>query len=186
MIQDELEPSSPGGDGPDRVTIPSRPIESGVYSWGWVDYGDYGPDGRPESISVVMFSDPSDRNTMASIRKVLSRPGWLTVLTIYGPLFVAYLAMSFGDIAEHGWLVQLALGLTLFSGWRLWGHCRNLRLLSQATVLWGDRGLENYAAGRAFLRALNRPALARDDLFAYFDLRVHSDELKKLLSDTSY
>lgn len=167
-----------------RVSISDRPIEAGVYEWGWVEYRGYGPTGRPAEISVVMFDEPTSRKAMATRKRILTRPRWRSLLACYGPITFGFLAMSFGNLEANGWLGQLALILAGVSGWQMWKYTRAIRSLGNATEVWGNRELENYIAGREFLRALTHRDLLKGDPFAYFNLRSQARELEGVISDT--
>lgn len=180
-----------GEDGKDsmksgRISISDRPIEAGVYGWGWVEYRGYGPTGCPAEISVVMFDEPASQKTMATRKRILTRPRWRTLLACYGPIVFGFLAMSFGDLEANGWLGQFALLMAVISGWQMWKYTQAIRSLKHATEVWGNRELENYIAGREFLRALTHRGLIADDPFAYFNLRSQARELDGVISDGSY
>ena len=186
MSQQSIDPFEDGGKDrmkSGRISIADRPIEAGVYEWGWVDYRGYGPTGRPAEISVVMFDEPTSRRAMANRRNILTRPRWRNMLASYGPIVFGFLAMSFGNLEDNGWLGQFALLMAAVSGWQMWKHNRAIRSLETATEVWGNRDLENYIAGREFLRALTHRDLPRGDPFAYFNLRSQARELEGLISD---
>lgn len=170
----------------DSVSIPDRPIEAGVYSWGWVSYGGYDDDAKPTELSVTMFDEPTTEKAMGSLRRLAERSYWLSMLICYGPMTFGALAVTLGNVREYSWLSQLALGTMVISGWLILKRLRGTKELSKCTVLSANRNLENYLAGKDFLRALSNPALSRGDLFAYFDLRARSSELHKALSDDVY
>jgi len=174
--------------GSNKITIPERPIEAGVYSWGWVDYGDYkGPHREPQRISVVMFTEPTTPRAMAALKRTLSRPRWLSMSLCYGPLVLGFLLLLIlGSLGQPSGLNPLYIVAIVFSGWQTWKYAQSLKGLSKATEVWGDRTLENYIAGREFLRALTHRDLPRGDIFAYFNLRAHAGELREVISDTSY
>lgn len=189
MIQDPVDPfgdDSTAKMRSGRVAIADRPIEAGVYSWGWVEYKGYGSDSKPTEISVVMLNEPKDQKAMASAKKILTRPRWRSLLACYGPLVIGFLAMCFGDLSANGWIGQFALLMAGISGWQIWKHSQVIRGISDATEVWGNRDLENYIAGREFLRALSHEDLPAGDLFAYFNLRASAAELKNVISDTRY
>lgn len=167
----------------EKIAIPDRPIEAGSYSWGWVSYGDYDRAGKPSSISVVMFDEPTDPKSMASLQKTLTRPRWRSNLLCYGPAGLAFIAMMANTAQGNGLLGQLSLALAALSGWQIWKYTRALRKLAGAVEVWGDRDLENYIAGRSFLKALGQRGLPEGDLFAYFNLRAQATELKSVISD---
>ena len=159
MSTDSLE-SEPVDAG--RSSISERPIEAGAYSWGWVDYGDYGQDGKPQSISVVMFDEPTDPGAMGSLRRWSSRPYWLTMLICYGPVISGAVAVSIlGGAQGQSWISHLALGTTILSGWQIWKHTRNGRTMAGALELTADRRMEDYIAGRELLRTLADSRLQR-------------------------
>lgn len=169
-----------------RLSIPERPIEAGVYSWGWVDYHGYDRSGKPSEISVVMFSEPSDSRRMAKLRRWLSRPNWLNLLLCYGPLVLGVIAVGSNSLAQIGWISELALVGAAFSGWQFWKQIRNLRTIGGAVQLDANRNLENYSAGREFLRLLSHSGLGQDDIGAYFNLHAQTVELKCVISDDWY
>lgn len=166
-----------------KITIAERPIEAGVYSWGWVDYSGYDSRSEPTEISVTMFTEPTNRRSMAQLRRIVSRPRWVSMLFSYGPVILGFFLVTSGNIAENGWLGQLALLLVAVSGWQIWRYSRALKELSGATAVWGDRNLENYIAGKGFLLALTHRDLPQGDIFAYFNLRAQVAELRTVLSD---
>ena len=169
------------------ISIPERPIEAGSYSWGWVDYSDYGQDGRPNSIHVTMLADPRDGKSVAKLRRWIARPHWLNMLLCYGPVTLGALVVSLiGNPGENSWLSHLALVTTIFSGWQVWKQTRNTRLLSNVLRLDADRNLENYSAGRRFLELLSAERLHRGELSAYFNLRAQTTEIAAILSDDGY
>lgn len=169
-----------------RLSIPERPIEAGVYSWGWVDYHSYDQAGNPSEISVVMFSEPSDSKRMGALRRWLSRPNWLNLLLCYGPLILGVIAVGSPGLAGISWISELALGTAVLSGWQFWKQIRNLRIIGVAVQLDANRNLENYSAGREFLRLLGQQGLSQGDIAAYFNLHAQTVELKRVISDDWY
>ena len=188
MSQGTVDPFEDGKErmSSGRVSIADRPIEAGVYEWGWVDYLGYGPTGRPAGISVVMFDEPTGRKAMATRKRILNRPRWRSLLACYGPIGFGFLAMSFGNLEANGWLGQFVLLMAAVSGWQMWKYTRAIRSLGDATQVWGNRELENYIAGREFLRALTHRDLPEGDPFAYFNLRSQARELEGVISDAYY
>lgn len=187
MFDDTVSPLG----GPDRmrsgrVTIPERPIEAGVYSWGWVEYGEYrGEFSEPQSISVTMFPEPTDEHSMRSLYRTLSRPRFLSMAFSYGPVILGFLLfLVLGSVISAAGLGFFYLIAVLFSAWMTWKYSRSLKILATATEVWGDRGLESYIAGREFLRALTHEDLPRGEISAYFNLRAQASELSGVISDT--
>lgn len=183
---DRISPLGGGNSrmGSEKITIPERPIEAGVYSWGWVDYNSYrGAHMEPQGISVVLFSEPGSERSMASLKRTLSRPRWLTLSFCYGPLVLGFfLLLILGSLGQASALSSLYLFAVVLSGWQTWKYHRSLQRITEAIEVWGDRSLENYIAGRQFLRALTHRDLPSGDIFAFFNLKAAASELKEAIS----
>lgn len=178
-----VQSNQPGSQAP---RIGDRPIEAGVYSWGWVDYRGYGPTGRPQSITVVMFKEPTSETRAKKLYRLAHRSRLATLAIGYGPLLLGFFAMATGVLGETPLAGYFTLAMAAWSCWNLWSQHKSYREIYEATEFRADSSVENYIAGKAFLRALGNPALMAGDIYAFFDLRVSADELSRTISDVSY
>jgi len=131
----------------------------------------------------VLFPEPDNERSMASLKRTLGRPRWLALSLCYGPLVLGFfLLLILGSLGQASVLSSLYLLAVIVSGWQTWKYHRSLQKITEATEVWGDRSLENYIAGRQFLRALTHRDLPRGDIFAFFNLRAAASELKDAIS----
>ena len=166
--------ADPPGSGNMRtgvVTIPSKPIESGVYGWGWVSYNRAQ---NPDKISVVIFEDVINRRTAEKIHRFMMRPSILNWLLTYLPLIIMF-ALSFFKI-ESGLLFAALIGLTAWNVLQ-----RHMIQRKSYRLIECDRNVENYIVGKEFLRALTHRGLITDSPYAYFNLRVSADDLDRTI-----
>lgn len=157
-----------------RITIPSRPIEAGVYGWGWVDYGGYiaskfSKELTPTELKLYLHDDVVDRRKIKRVQRHFRRPQWLNTTMIYMPVVLGLILA--GTIAMSPYLLLLCLVL---SAWAIWNRYK----ITTANFLFFelDRSMEDYKVGRELLRALSHEDLLRDDVYAFFNLKAAAME----------
>jgi len=164
-----------------KITIPSRPIEAGVYGWGWVSYGGYNASrssgkSSPTELKLYLHDDVVDRRKIKRLQKHFQRPEWLNTALIYAPVVLGLMLAGTAAMSPY-----LLLAGFFLSAWGMWNRYK----LTQTNFIFlqFDRSVENYKVGRELLRALSHKDLLRDDVYAFFNLKATAREFHKTMAD---
>lgn len=133
-----------------------------------------------------MFKEPTDEKRARRLYRLAHRSRIAALAMAYGPLLLGFFAVATGALGNTPFAGYFSLLMVGWSSWVLWSQHRSYKEIYDATEFRADSSVENYIAGKAFLRALANPALAAGDVFAFFDLKVSADELSRTISDVSY
>lgn len=158
-----------------NVTIASKPIEEGLYGWGWVEYDR--PD-NPTKVSVMILEDVFPRRQVEDMHKFIHASTTVQFLYTFMPIIVAIILITIQSS-----LAPVAGVLILVTLWRMTRTQRISRKLYKQIL--GNQNLERLDSGREFLRALSHKGLLTDKFYAYFNLRASADDLSDTISELS-
>lgn len=155
-----------------NVTVASKPIEAGLYGWGWVEYNRVE---NPTEVSVMILEDVYPRRQVEEMHKFIHASTTVQFLYTFLPIMLAIVL-----ITVQASLAPIAGVLTVITLWRMTRTQRISKKLYKQIL--GNQNLERLETGREFLRALSHKGLLTDKFYAYFNLRASADDLSSAIS----
>lgn len=158
-----------------QVTVASKPIEPGIYGWGWIEYN---RSENPTEVSVMILEDVFPRRKVEDMHRFIHSSTTAQFLYTFLPIIIAIALITIQSS-----LAPIAGALTIVTLWRMTRTQRISRNLYKQIL--GNQNLERLDSGREFLRALSHKGLLTDRFYAYFNLRASADELSDTISELS-